>query len=67
MTLVFFGGIKFIVVKDERDRFGFRTIHLNSPDGLSVLFATHDIRTNYWFMSNGQIWTVDEVIFKEVV
>lgn len=54
MTVIYFGGIRFIVEQDENDRFGVRCLNIVSEDGQTRLVATKDIRENYWLLSNGQ-------------
>lgn len=63
MTVIYFGGIRFIVEQDEHDRFGTRVMNIVSGD--IRLVATKDIRENYWLLSNGQRFEMEEVWIKE--
>lgn len=67
MTVIYFGTVKFIVEQDERDTNGMRVMNIVSTDNSVRLVATKDIRENYWLLSNGQRWNMEEVWMKEEI
>jgi len=67
MTVMYFGGIKYLVEQIENDRNGITIVNIVTPDSSSRLVATKDIKENYWLLSNGQRFEEGETWIKEEI